>query len=169
MRLKTILAFAAPMALAAVLSAGPGQAQDLKIATSLPFLGFPFFVHMQNQLNAEAETLGGIEVINYESEMNRVIAGLTRELPGRFETAGAVLASLITSARYGRPLDYAASLTERYEALQLADLQAAANEVVQPDGLIWIVVGDLDEIRDQVTALEIGPIETWDDEGRPVD
>jgi ABC-type sugar transport system substrate-binding protein len=68
MRLKTILAFAAPMALAAVLSAGPGQAQDLKIATSLPFLGFPFFVHMQNQLNAEAETLGGIEVINYDGQ-----------------------------------------------------------------------------------------------------
>ena len=68
MRLKTILAFAAPMALAAVLSAGPGQAQDLKIATSMPGLGFPFFVHMQNQLNAEAETLGGIEVINYDGE-----------------------------------------------------------------------------------------------------
>ena len=48
MRLKTILAFAAPMALAAMLSAGPGQAQDLTIATSLPCLGFPFFVHMQN-------------------------------------------------------------------------------------------------------------------------
>ena len=46
----------------------PGQAQDLKIATSLPGLGFPFFVHMQNQLNAEAEKLGGIEVINYDGE-----------------------------------------------------------------------------------------------------
>ena len=68
MRLKTILAFAAPMALAAVLSVGPVQAQDLKIATSMPGLGFPFFVHMQNQLNAEAETLGGIEVINYDGE-----------------------------------------------------------------------------------------------------
>ena len=56
------------MALAAMLSAGPGQAQDLKIATSLPCLGFPFFVHMQNQLNAEAEKLGGIEVINYDGE-----------------------------------------------------------------------------------------------------
>ncbi len=68
MRLKSVLAFAAPLAVAAMLSAGPGQAQDLKIATSLPFLGFPFFVHMQNQLNAEAETLGGIEVVNYDGQ-----------------------------------------------------------------------------------------------------
>ena len=68
MRLKSVLALAAPLALAAMLSAGPGQAQDLKIATSLPFLGFPFFVHMQNQLNAEAEKLGGIEVVNYDGQ-----------------------------------------------------------------------------------------------------
>ena len=34
----------------------------------MPGLGFPFFVHMQNQLNAEAEKLGGIEVINYDGE-----------------------------------------------------------------------------------------------------
>ena len=68
MRLKRVLAFAAPLALAAMLAGAPGQAQDLKIATSMPGLGFPFFVHMQNQLNAEAEKLGGIEVINYDGE-----------------------------------------------------------------------------------------------------
>lgn len=37
--------------------------QALTIATSLPDLAFPFFVHMQNQLLAEAEAIGNIEVI----------------------------------------------------------------------------------------------------------
>ena len=100
-------------------------------------------------------------------EMSRVIAGSTRELPGQFQTAGAVLASLITSARYGRPLDYAATLTERYEALDLADLNGAAGEIVQPQSLIWIVVGDLAQIRDQVEALQIAPVEIWNDDGQP--
>ena len=68
MKLKSMLALAAPMALAAMLAGAPASAQDLKIATSLPSLGFPFFVHMQNQLNAEAATLGGIEVINNDGE-----------------------------------------------------------------------------------------------------
>jgi inositol transport system substrate-binding protein len=69
MRLKRAIAFAAPLALAGMLAgAAPGRAQDLTIATSLPSLGFPFFVHMQNQLNAEAEKLGGIEVINNDGE-----------------------------------------------------------------------------------------------------
>jgi zinc protease len=102
------------------------------------------------------------------AEMSRVIAGSTRELPGQFQTAGAVLTSLVTSARYGRPLDYAASLTERYEALQLGELNSAADDVIQPQSLIWLIVGDLAQIREQVEALDIAPVEIWNDEGQPV-
>ena len=102
------------------------------------------------------------------AEMERVVAGLTRELPGSFETSSAVLGSLITSARYGRPLDYAATLPDRYEALELDDLETAAQEVVHPEGLIWIIVGDLAGIRDQVTAVNIAPVEVWNDDGQPV-
>ncbi len=101
-------------------------------------------------------------------EMSRVIAGSTRELPGEFETAGAVLGSMASSARYGRPLDYAASLTERYQALTLADLQTAARDVVHPESLIWVVVGDLSQIRSQVERLNIAPVEIWNDDGEPV-
>jgi zinc protease len=102
-------------------------------------------------------------------EMKRVIAGATRELPGRFETSGAVLGSLLSSARFGRPLDYAATLTEKYEALTLDQLRAAATNVIHPNSLIWIIVGDLDEIRGQVEQLNIAPIEIWNDEGQPVE
>jgi ABC-type sugar transport system substrate-binding protein len=62
------LRFAAPLAFAAAFAAGAAAAQDLKIATSVPYLGFPFFVHMQNELNAEAEALGNIEVVNYDGQ-----------------------------------------------------------------------------------------------------
>jgi zinc protease len=103
-----------------------------------------------------------------ETELARVIAGSTRELPGRFETSRAVLGSLITSARYGRPLDYAARLTERYESLTLAEVQAAAADIVRPEALTWVVVGDLEQIRGQVEALGIAPIEVWDETGQPV-
>lgn len=101
-------------------------------------------------------------------EMERVIAGSTRELPGQFETSRAVLGSIASSARYGRPLDYAASLTERYEALTLNDLQSAAEDILQPDSLVWIIVGDLAQIREQVEAVGIAPIEVWNENGEPV-
>jgi zinc protease len=136
----------------------------------------PFLVYAPVQTDRTgdslAELLKELESIKTsrpvsDGEMSRVIAGSTRELPGQFQTAGAVLASLITSARYGRPLDYAATLTERYEALQLADLNRAANEIVQPRSLIWIIVGDLAQIRAQVEGLDIAPVEVWNDDGEP--
>jgi hypothetical protein len=100
--------------------------------------------------------------------MDLVIAGLARALPGTYETSQAVLNSLVSSARYGRPLDYAAHLTEGYEALTLPELQSAAVDLVDRDKLVWIIVGDLAQIRDQVEALNIAPIEIWNDDGVPV-
>jgi zinc protease len=117
-----------------------------------------------NELVRELDAIRGSEPIR-PAEMARVVAGSMRELPGQFQTVNAVLDSLTTSARYGRPLDYAATLTERLEALQLPELQAAAEEVVMPQSLIWLVVGDLAEIREQVEATGIGPIEVWNDAG----
>jgi inositol transport system substrate-binding protein len=55
-------------ALAATLMGGAAQAQDLTLATSLPNLGFPFFVHMQKELQAEAESLGGITLVETDGE-----------------------------------------------------------------------------------------------------
>ncbi len=46
----------------------PVAAQEVTVATSVPHLGFPFFLHMQNQLNAEAESLGGVRVVNYDGQ-----------------------------------------------------------------------------------------------------
>lgn len=44
------------------------QARQLTIATSLPSLSFPFFVHMQKQLRAEAQTLGAIRLIETDGQ-----------------------------------------------------------------------------------------------------
>ena len=102
-------------------------------------------------------------------EMERVIAGSTKELPGRFETARSVLGSLVSSARYNRPLDYAATLKSQYESLELNDLQSAAEQFVHPESLVWVVVGDLSQIRQQVEEVGIAPVEIWDENGNRID
>ena len=66
--MRTTLRWLMSGALAAALSAGAAQAQDLTIATSLPSLGFPFFVHMQKELRAEAESLGGITLVETDGQ-----------------------------------------------------------------------------------------------------
>ncbi|NWG16990.1 MAG: substrate-binding domain-containing protein [Chloroflexi bacterium] len=49
----------------AVLTVAPvmGQGETLRIAFSVPGLSFPFFVHMEKQIQDEAAKLGGIELI----------------------------------------------------------------------------------------------------------
>ncbi len=47
----------------------PAHAQKpLTIATSLPSLSFPFFVHMQTQLKVEAQKLGGVSLIETDGQ-----------------------------------------------------------------------------------------------------
>jgi zinc protease len=137
----------------------------------------PFLVYAPVQTDRTADSLAELvrELTTLKTsrpitpeEMQNAVAGLTRELPGRFETNAAVLSSLVTSARYGRPLDYAATLGQRYQALDLSDLQSAADDVIHPESLIWVVVGDLSKIRSKVEALNIGPVQIWNDDGKPV-
>jgi ABC-type sugar transport system substrate-binding protein len=70
MSTKSILWIIALLALLAVPASLTvvGAQDELTIATSLPSLEFPFFVHMQNQLRAEAEAIGGITLIESDGQ-----------------------------------------------------------------------------------------------------
>lgn len=67
---KPISKFLLPVLAAVSISgaAGAAQAQDLTIASSMPALEFPFFVHMQSALSAEAEEIGGISLIETDGQ-----------------------------------------------------------------------------------------------------
>ena len=92
-------------------------------------------------------------------ELERSINNSTRSLPGQFETAAAVRGSLVSSQNYGRDWDYPASLTERYRSLDLEEVRAAAREVVHPEQLVWLIVGDAAQIEESIRALDMGEIE----------
>ncbi len=92
-------------------------------------------------------------------ELKKTVLTSTRALPGEFETSGNVLSSLVSSNRFGRPWDYPTSLKERYEALSLRDINAAASDAVHPDSLIWVIVGDRAKIEEGIRSLNLGPIE----------
>jgi len=100
-----------------------------------------------------------------DAELERNVLNSTRALPGRFETADAVLGSMARNAGLERPLDYAASLTQRYNDLTLDEVNQARG-VIDPDGLTWVIVGDREAIEEQVRSVGLGDIEFWDADGR---
>lgn len=58
LRISRRLILASTAAIVLSMTTTPVKAQDLTILTSVPSLGFPFFVHMMKELKSEAETLG---------------------------------------------------------------------------------------------------------------
>ena len=52
--------------------------------------------------------------------------------------------------------------------LSLEDLSAEAERVLQPDRMVWVVVGDREVIEEGVRGLELGEVRFLDADGNPV-
>lgn len=88
-----------------------------------------------------------------EPELTQVVNYQSRSLPGAFESTDAVLGALMDNARFGRSDDYVATLTARYRALTVAEINSAAQATLKPVALTWVVVGDKAQILPQLAAI----------------
>jgi predicted Zn-dependent peptidase len=91
-------------------------------------------------------------------ELQRVTEGNIRALPNRFETNSQVLGAIVANDRLGRPADYYATLPDKYRAIDAGALDAAAKTWLQPEGLVFVVVGDRKAVEPQLGKLGI-PVE----------
>ncbi|MFC4294534.1 M16 family metallopeptidase [Novosphingobium tardum] len=91
-------------------------------------------------------------------ELNRVTDGNIRGLPNRFETSAQILSAIIINDRLGRPDDYYATLPTRYRAIGATEIDAAARQYLQPDDLVFVVVGDRKVIDPQLKGVGL-PVE----------
>lgn len=92
------------------------------------------------------------------AELERIIDGNIRQLPGSYEQSSAVLGQLQADVRFGRDFDYAEKLASKYKGLDASQLDAAMREAINPDGFTWVIVGDAAKIEGQIAELGI-PVE----------
>ncbi len=127
----------------------------------------PFMIQAPVQTDKTADSIKDIvaELRAYRGprlttpeELNRVIQGNVRSLPSSYETAAAVLGSLERNKIYGRPDDYQEKLSDRYRAQTAAQFDAAIKQYIDPDQLVWVVVGDRAKIEAELKTLGL-PIE----------
>jgi zinc protease len=102
-------------------------------------------------------------------ELNKSVRNNVNSLPGQFETTNAVMNALLANDRFGRPDDYVTTLKAQYEDLDLESVQGAAEAVMQPEALTWLIVGDRAQIEAQVRELGLGEVQVLDTDGNPVD
>ncbi|MEM8826611.1 MAG: pitrilysin family protein, partial [Pseudomonadota bacterium] len=115
----------------------------------------PFYVLAPVQTDKTGDALKELrrELMEYvgdapvtDAEVAETAAFLSGRLPGAYESAGAVLAALQSNAKLGRPDDYQETYAGRLTALTPADVAAAASAEIDPEKLLWVIVGDANEV-----------------------
>ncbi|MEM8513375.1 zinc protease [Massilia sp. MP_M2] len=90
----------------------------------------------------------------------------TLRLPGSFETAGQLGGAYTTIVQYGLPDDYYNTYTEKALALTPEQANALAARSFLTDRLVWVVVGDMSKVEQDVRGLNLGEVRRIDADGK---
>jgi zinc protease len=117
------------------------------------------------EMNKEFRGIVGDHPVSAD-ELTKIQANETLKLPGSRETLDALGQSIVDLVQFGLPDDYYDTYAGKVRALKTSDVNQAAKEVVRPDNLIWIVVGDRAKIEAGVRELNLGEFRLMDTDGK---
>ena len=120
------------------------------------------------EMKKELEGILGSRPVTPE-ELKKTQDNLTLELPGSWETMGEVSRSISSLVTYGLPDDYYETYPAKVRGLTLTDISKAAGEVVHPNNLIWVVVGDRNKIQSGIGELGFGEVRFLDTDGNVIE
>ena len=102
------------------------------------------------------------------AEYESIMRNMTARLAGRFETLSALEAAALASVNLNLPENYWSSYSANLKALTAPQLGQAAGKFVQPDKVVWVVIGDLRKVEAGIRALDWGEVVVLDQDGKPV-
>ncbi len=117
------------------------------------------------EMNKEFRGIVGDHPVSAD-ELAKIQANETLKLPGSRETLDALGQSIVDLVQFGLPDDYYDTYAGKVRALKTTDVNQAAKEVVRPDNLTWIVVGDRVKIESGVRELGLGDFHLMDTDGK---
>ncbi len=98
-------------------------------------------------------------------ELDRAVKSQTLTLPGQWETNNAVINSIAEMVRFGYPDDHFDTYAAKIRSLNLSQVQAAAGKTLHPDNVVWVVVGNKEQIEPAIRELGFGPVREIDGDG----
>jgi zinc protease len=116
------------------------------------------------EINKELRGIVGDHPVSAD-ELAKIQANETLSLPGSRETLDELGQSIVDLVQFGLPDDYYSTYAGKVRALKTSDVNGAAKEVVKPDHLIWLVVGDRAKIEAGVRELNLGEFHLMDTSG----
>ncbi len=103
-----------------------------------------------------------------QEEFDRTKNNTVLQLPGRWETNGAVSGSIEEIVKYGLPDDYFKTYDKNVRSLTLDDVRKVSKQVIDPGRLTWFVVGDKEKIMNGLKEVGFSEIVAIDPDGNPV-
>lgn len=134
----------------------------------------PFVVYAPVQTDKTAESMTEImkeasrirgEQPPTADEVARAKDKKTLTLAGQWETANSVANSLAEMVRYNLPENYWDEYPGMVRSLSDEQILDAAVDVIRPDNMVWVVVGDRAKVEEEIKALELGDIVLMDVDG----
>jgi zinc protease len=101
-------------------------------------------------------------------ELKMSIDSNVRSLPALFATGESIAGTMAGLWVYNLPLDYYKTLPGKLTSVTSAQAADAAKKYVEPDHMFLVLVGDKAKIEPGVKALNLGPIEYWGTDGKPL-
>lgn len=90
-----------------------------------------------------------------QDELDNAKAGILRSFPANFERPGAVLGQVLQMVQFNLPDDYFQTVRASLDAVTLEDVHRTTQELVRPDRLKILVVGDRQQIEGGLRELNI--------------
>ncbi len=100
-----------------------------------------------------------------DEEVTKSKLNLTLSLAGERETKAAVLGDIAEINRYGLAEDYFTTYAQRVNALERKDISAAAEIVLRPTRMVYVVVGDRAQVEKGLKELGFGEVKMMDADG----
>ncbi|HLL43003.1 MAG TPA: pitrilysin family protein [Segetibacter sp.] len=137
----------------------------------------PMLVYTSVQTDKTKESLQEIKkeykaVINdrpiTNEEFQRTKSNVSMQLPGKWETNGSILQSLVELVKYELPENYFKQYSSNVKSMSLEDVQKLSKKMINPDNLSWIVVGDSDKILKGLKEIGFDEIVKIDTDGNAI-
>ena len=138
----------------------------------------PFLAYTQVQTEVTDKSLSEIlkefrgvsgEIPVTEEELEDTKKYITLSYPGEFETVSQVARKLREMVTYDLPEDYFNRYIPSINTVSADDVMGAAGRYIQPDNMLFVIVGDVEKIEPGIRAMNAGTIHYLDMDGNPIE